>query len=132
MAFEPNQGQLATEVKFLSRAPGYLLQLTAPGMRMIATAALDQQVRGAPSGRIPSRAPAPSHALTITWLNASRHPAIAAESPLPGIVNYLKGRDPTQWRTGIPTYARVRYEAVCRDRGRRTAGRGGGSGRVAR
>ena len=112
MAFEPNQGQAATEVKFLSRAPGYLLQLTATGMRMIVTAPPDQQVRGGPAGRIPSGAPAPSHALTLTWLNASRHPEIAPESPLPGIVNYLKGRDPTQWRTGIRTYARVRYAAI--------------------
>ena len=51
MAFEPNQGQAAAEVKFLSRAPGYLLQLTATGMRMIVTAASDQQVRGASAER---------------------------------------------------------------------------------
>ncbi len=34
LAFEPNQGQAAAGVKFLTRAPGYLLQLTATEMRM--------------------------------------------------------------------------------------------------
>ena len=34
LAFEPNRGQAASEVKFLTRAPGYLLQLTATEMRM--------------------------------------------------------------------------------------------------
>jgi hypothetical protein len=34
LAFEPNRGQADSEVKFLTRAPGYLLQLTATEMRM--------------------------------------------------------------------------------------------------
>ena len=34
LAFEPNQGQAAPRVKFLTRAPWYLLQLTATEMRM--------------------------------------------------------------------------------------------------
>lgn len=31
---------------------------------------------------------------------------------LPGVVNYLLGRDPDLWRTGIPQYARVAYDDV--------------------
>jgi hypothetical protein len=35
-----------------------------------------------------------------------------AEQPLPGVVNYVIGNDPTQWRTGIKTFAQVRYSGV--------------------
>jgi hypothetical protein len=37
---------------------------------------------------------------------------LAAEAPLPGVVNWLVGADPAQWRQGIPTYARLRATAV--------------------
>src|SRR5262249_12992669 len=30
----------------------------------------------------------------------------------PGKVNYFRGNDPRKWRTGIPTYAKVRYRGV--------------------
>ncbi len=30
----------------------------------------------------------------------------------PGVVNVLRGSDPEAWRTGIPTYARVRYPEI--------------------
>jgi hypothetical protein len=32
--------------------------------------------------------------------------------PLPGKVNYFLGKDPGQWRTGVPIYAKVRYAQV--------------------
>ena len=35
LSFEPNRGQAHDEVKFLSRAPGYLLQLTATEARLL-------------------------------------------------------------------------------------------------
>jgi photosystem II stability/assembly factor-like uncharacterized protein len=31
---------------------------------------------------------------------------------LPGKANYLLGNDPAQWRTGIPTFAKVRYRQI--------------------
>jgi len=37
---------------------------------------------------------------------------VIGQEKLPGKVNYLKGKDPSQWRTGVPTYAKVKYEAV--------------------
>ena len=35
-----------------------------------------------------------------------------AGSSLPGTVNYITGNDPSQWRTSVATYAKVRYEAI--------------------
>ena len=114
LAFEPNQGQAASEVTFLTRAPGYLLQLTATEMRMIVKGTPERPPRTTPLSveRASNDTPHPAHALRFTWLNANRDATVAAESALPGIVNYLKGRDPAKWQTGIPTFARVRYGAI--------------------
>lgn len=38
--------------------------------------------------------------------------AVWGEDELPGKINYLIGSDPTKWRTGIATYARVQYAHV--------------------
>jgi hypothetical protein len=35
-----------------------------------------------------------------------------AGSSLPGTVSYLTGNDPSQWRTAVATYAKVRYDAI--------------------
>jgi hypothetical protein len=45
-------------------------------------------------------------------LGANPSPKMAGESALPGKVNYLIGKDPSKWRTNIPTFEKVRYEAV--------------------
>ena len=36
----------------------------------------------------------------------------AGEEPLAGVANYFLGDDPARWRTGVPTYAKVRYQEV--------------------
>ena len=115
LSFEPNHGQSADEVRFLTRAPGYLLQLTATEMRLLikgpveATAsveadALNSRKKAQPTGL--------THALRFTWLNANPDAHSQGEAPLPGTVNYLKGSDATTWRTAIPTYERVRYSEI--------------------
>ena len=35
-----------------------------------------------------------------------------AQQPLPGVVNYLMGRDPAAWHTNMPTFGRVGYAGV--------------------
>ena len=37
---------------------------------------------------------------------------VTGEEELPGKINYLIGKDPSKWRTGVATYAKVRYEQV--------------------
>jgi hypothetical protein len=90
LAFEPNRGQSPGDVTYLTRAPGWLLHLTATGMRVMVD----------------------GHALRWTWQDARSDAAVAGEAELPGKVNYLKGNDPALWRTDIPTYSRVRYSAI--------------------
>ena len=45
-------------------------------------------------------------------LGANANPSLRGEAELPGKSNYFSGKDTTQWQTNIPTYARVKYEAV--------------------
>ena len=50
--------------------------------------------------------------LRIQLHGVEPHTEVSGEDLLPGTVNYLLGNDPGQWRTGIPTYAQVRYRDV--------------------
>ena len=43
---------------------------------------------------------------------AKPNASIAGQSPLLGKVNYLRGKNPKQWRTDIPTYKQVKYTNV--------------------
>ena len=48
-------------------------------------------------------------------LDGSNQAAVAEGiEPLPGVVNYYRGRDPRDWRLGVPTFAKVRARDVYR------------------
>jgi hypothetical protein len=110
LSFEPNQGQTAPEVRFLSRGPGYQLFLTVEE----AVLALQKPAPKAETGKgIPAQPKKAEGAVVRMHLDgANPHAAIAGQSPLPGKVNYLRGNDPKQWRTDIPTYEKVKYTNV--------------------
>lgn len=91
LRFERNDGQTAAEVAYLSRGRGSTLFLTR-GEAVLA-------LRG-------------GSVLRLRMLGASADPAIAGEEPLQGTTNYFVGNDRKQWRTGIPSYRRVRYADV--------------------
>jgi len=44
----------------------------------------------------------------MEFVGANAAARISGENLLPGSVNYFLGNDPARWRTGVPTYARVR------------------------
>jgi hypothetical protein len=70
----------------------------------------DATVILAPGEIVLARPAAPP--LRLRWLDANRGGALAGESPLPGRVNHLRGADPKRWRTGVPTFARVRRASL--------------------
>ena len=45
-------------------------------------------------------------------IGANAYPTVTGLDALPGTVNYFRGPDPTQWRSGVPTYQRVKYTGV--------------------
>ncbi|MEP7340736.1 MAG: SBBP repeat-containing protein, partial [Acidobacteriota bacterium] len=84
--FEVNRGQFDARVKFVSRQRGFSLALTP-----------DEAVIG------PVR---------MRMIGANQQAHISGQGPLPGKTHYFLGNDPKQWRTDVPTFARVKYETV--------------------
>lgn len=99
VSFEQNQGQVDSQVRFLAHAGQGTMYFT-PGEAVLALASRDSQNKSQIS------------ALRLKWVGANPNPQIVAENPLPGKINYLIGRDPAHWHTGIPTFARVRYRGL--------------------
>lgn len=96
--FEANRGQADPAFEFLAHGPGYGL-LLKPGEAVLRLKAGDQETDRAT-------------ALRMALMGANPKAALNADAPLPGKVNYLRGRDPKQWKTGIPTYARVKASGI--------------------
>jgi Beta-propeller repeat len=92
LSFEANRGQTDGQVKFLSRGHGYGLYLTATETVL--------KLRNE------------SSVLRMKFLGANPRPKVAGVDQLPGKTNYFIGGDPRKWRTNVPTYAKVKYEAV--------------------
>jgi hypothetical protein len=132
LAFEANQGQTDSRVKFLSRGVGYALFLTAneavvvlrkptvergqyPAKRdagfTTGTPTLDARGRTA-EPPTPNPDSQSFGVMRMRFVGANPAPRIAGSEQLPGKVNYFIGDDPKQWRSDIPTYARVRYKDV--------------------
>ena len=100
LSFEPNYGQTDKDVKFLARGHGYALFLTS------SEAVLSLQNK--PGGTADSTK---SSVLRMRFEGAKASNVVGL-SKLSGKSNYFIGKDPSKWQTDIPTYAKVKYEAV--------------------
>jgi hypothetical protein len=127
LSFEANQGQTDRQVQFLARGPGYTVFLTATEAvlalhsgRPNANSRHRIALPGSPSrvdmstSALPGKREADGErALLRMQLLGSDSAAQAQGSDrLLGIANYFLGNDPSKWRTGIPTYARIHYPEV--------------------
>lgn len=90
LVFEPNVGQTDPRVRFLSRGPGYTLHLT--GREAVLS-------RNGASVR-------------LELAGARTAPPAEPLDPLPSVSHYLRGGDPSAWRTGVPHYRKVRFRGV--------------------
>ena len=104
ISFEPNEGQADRRVKFLSRGSGYTLFLTGDE----AVLALRERIHT----RIPNAEAPSARVLRMKLAGQNPSPQITGLDELPGTTNYFIGSDPKQWRTKVPTYAKVRYQNV--------------------
>ena len=92
LSFEPNRGQAPAEVRFLARGPGYAVGVSASASTVVLGA--ERTV------------------VRTSLLGANADSSGSAEGPLGGQVQYFIGNSPERWRTGIPTYGRVRFGDV--------------------
>jgi uncharacterized repeat protein (TIGR01451 family) len=90
LSFEPG----ANPNQFLVRGNEYHLLLTASQTTFAASHRTQHEL------------------LRITLVGANAGARAQALEPLQGTRNYLIGADPAKWRTGVPTYSRVRYDEI--------------------
>src|SRR5438445_315295 len=115
LVFEANRGQTDSRVKFLSRGNGYTLFLTATET-VLALAGRRSSVAGnrfrgpRPDATMPAETE--SGLVRMQFIGANPEPSVSGLEELPGKANYFIGRDPTKWRTNVPTYARVEYRDI--------------------
>ncbi len=100
LSFEANQGQSDERVKFLSRGQGYTLFL-GPSEALFA-------LRRAQT----DKAGAQVEGIGIRLVGANPQSRILGADELKGKVNYFIGNDPSKWITGVPTYAKARYQQI--------------------
>jgi hypothetical protein len=117
LSFEENEGQTSDKVKFFSRGPGYSLFLTPDEAVLALRKPEPRSTRHAhepPPVRMAHATPKTQEGAVLRMrLAGAREPArILGRDRQPGTVNYLKGRDPGQWRTGVATYGKVEYQGV--------------------
>jgi len=136
LAFEANEGQTDSQVKYMARGEGYKLFLTSSqaiiklsGKRYpseVRDMMLNKR-RGVAQARalLKKRALRRAHetstetptetstaVLRMNLIGANAHAQLAAENLQPGRVNYFLGRDRSKWRSNIPLYGRVNYRGV--------------------
>lgn len=129
LSFEANQGQSDRRVKFLAHGSGYTLFLT--GHEAVLTLQAKKKSEGENKGkgslearnallaarfvathRQPSREARTTNVLRMSLVAANPSPEVVGTDRLSGRSNYFVGKDSSQWRTGVPTYAKVRYQDV--------------------
>ena len=108
LSFEPNQGQAASTVQFLSRGSGYALFLT-PG-KVVLNLERQQPPSTAATAQTPGAASVDT--LRMSLIGANPKANAVGLDPQPGVVSYFIGNDPKNWRSGIPTYGKVEYPQV--------------------
>jgi len=95
--------------RFLARGPNYQFFITPSEASLVL-----RKVKSSPNAASLYDARASRQLYTrvarMRFLDANPQARLAGTNQMPGLVNYLIGNDPVQWRTGVPTYASVRVQ----------------------
>ncbi|HEU0004652.1 MAG TPA: SBBP repeat-containing protein, partial [Terriglobia bacterium] len=114
LSFEQNRGQADPRVRFLTRGTGYRLLLTQTEAVVELTIAdwrlpVGQERLLDRSWKIGN---GQSTEVRMQLAGANARATVSGLDELPGRVNYLVGSDHSGWKTGIPTYGKVKYQGV--------------------
>jgi hypothetical protein len=118
LVFEPNRGQAPAQVSWTARGPGYQLYLTSTGASIVmaeplgASPTTTASLAGRPGTQPPGLFKARVSIMGMTLAGSHSWSAVEGLQPSGGVSNYLIGKDPKDWRSGIPQYGRVRVKGV--------------------
>ncbi|HET9052350.1 MAG TPA: hypothetical protein VFO60_11670, partial [Candidatus Dormibacteraeota bacterium] len=124
--FELNQGQTDRRVNFIVRGAGNPVFITPAEMTVVLTqppvvssggGSATPTARTASGSRSSSQpdqstATVTGAVLRLQLANANPNPQVTGEGLLGGVSNYMRGKDPSRWVTGVHSYAQVRYHDV--------------------
>src|SRR5437667_4036814 len=110
--FEPNAGQTHPSIRFTARSSGMELLLTDKGA--FAVMQQEKQAGGSPLlfDRAIPKPPLETHVVELKLIGANSRSVFRGLDELPGVSNYLIGKDPTKWRTNILNYSRFERAGV--------------------
>lgn len=95
--FVPNRGQIDAPIAYLSQIQAGILLFTPAEVVFVP---------------FPSADGADEPALRLKLLNADPQARIEGLDPLPGRFSYFMGSHEEKWKTGIPSFARLRYQGI--------------------
>ncbi len=111
--FEENRGQTDPRVRFLARGRGYTIFLTGQGSVLTLRQPAASRRPAAKSSTSPrTEVNFTTASVTMNLVGARPDAQVEGIDPLLGRVNYFIGNDPAKWRSGVRTYARVKYRSV--------------------
>jgi hypothetical protein len=97
VTFEPNQGQAASDVRYLSRNSNSTVLLEVTGLTFL--------LKGHREDTIPD-------ALQLHLVGANSAPQIQPGPLAPSVSNYFLGRDHDQWHVNVPNYSQLTYRST--------------------
>jgi hypothetical protein len=108
-------GGAAAGHRFVCRGPGYAVSLQPSEMVLALPQTPIEESKDRfdrRRGRSGASLGTAVSALRVRLLGANHDAPASALEALPTRINYFLGNDPKAWRIGVPTFARIRYEAV--------------------
>lgn len=120
LAFEVNQGQTDPRIKYMARAGGYTLFLTANDAVFALRPSSQPAAQAIPKYSWARAAQVTSQrsrgdraaAIRMRLLGGNPRAQITASNQLPGRTNYFIGNDSSKWHANVPQYARISYRNV--------------------
>ncbi len=111
LSFELNRGQTVSAVKYLGRADGFSVAFreNEAEFYFVHPTNLKSRVRETSGVR---HVDAQTDLIQMRFIGANGSAAVEGEERLPGNVNYFVGKDPTKWRSDVPTFGEVRYSSL--------------------
>src|SRR5262245_59237766 len=91
LRFEAVDGRAGGQAKFFARGPGYAVWLKERDILF----AIGHETAAA--------------TVRLQFEGSRAHPELEPVERLSGVTNYLLGRDPRRWRTGVPLFSKVSY-----------------------
>lgn len=113
LSFEANQGQVDSQVRFLSRGNGYSLFLTGQNAVLFLGKPIAEGKRSALLSEKRTQNQSGSFATDVvrmSFAGANPNASVSGMDKLAGSANYFIGNDPAKWHRAVPTYGKVKYQ----------------------